>query len=105
MQQGGNTRNVSAIQVSRNAGKAFRLSQIRADPTNGFLWAKPNRHRNIWHMDTGANGVVGVGAGAGAGAAAGGAAAAAAAAAAAVAAAALPPADLGDYASVTDEAM
>jgi hypothetical protein len=66
----------------RNAGKAFRLSQIRADPTNGFLWAKPNRHRNIWHMDTddGANN--------------GGAAPAPA-----------PAADFADYASVTDEAM
>jgi hypothetical protein len=38
--------------MARNAGKVFRLHQIKADPTNGFLWAKPNKHTDIQDKDT-----------------------------------------------------
>ena len=33
-----------------------RVNEIRCDP-DGFEWAKPKKHKNVWHEDTGCGGV------------------------------------------------
>lgn len=57
VQQAGCRRTYSAREMGRMSGKINRANEIRCDP-NGFEWAKPKKHKNVWHQDTGGGGPV-----------------------------------------------